>query len=128
MRAAVVNPPSWYLKKLDPLPAGTRLLSRPTNDLDFVQVFARDAAELRRLGRRAIRAAKPGGILWSPIPRAARSKQSPTCRRPRGGSVLGEITGETGYKPVAFAKIDETWTTTLCFKKVGAVLPEVKDI
>jgi hypothetical protein len=38
--------------------------------------------------------------------------------------VLGEITGQTGYKPVAFAKIDETWTT-LRFKKVSAVVKNI---
>jgi len=30
--------------------------------------------------------------------------------------VLGEFTGETGYKPVAFVKIDDNWTA-LRFKR-----------
>jgi hypothetical protein len=33
--------------------------------------------------------------------------------------VLGEINGKKGYRPVAFAKIDETWTT-LHFKKIAS--------
>jgi hypothetical protein len=65
-----------------------KIRSRPSKDLDFVQVFAANAAELRRLSPRAIRAAKPEGILW-----------------------------EKDYRPVAFAKIDDTWTT-LRFRKV----------
>jgi len=32
--------------------------------------------------------------------------------------VLGEITSETGYKPVAFVKIDDNWTA-LRFNRVG---------
>lgn len=31
--------------------------------------------------------------------------------------VLGEITAETGYKPVAFVKIDDDWTA-LRFKRI----------
>ena len=122
MRAAVINPPGGYLRKLGPLPDGACLMSRPSRDLDFVQVFARDVAELRRLGPRALRAAKDDGVLWVAYPKGGKTKavtDLPATPWWKHRDVLGEITGETGYKPVAFAKIDETWTT-LRFKRVAS--------
>jgi hypothetical protein len=119
MRAAVVNPPPGYLKRLGALADGTRIFARPSNDLDFVQLFASNIAELRRLGPRAIRAAKPGGILWVAYPKGGKTKgvtDLPATPWWTHRDVLGEITGEKGYRPVAFAKIDDTWTT-LRFRK-----------
>jgi len=122
MRAAVLNPPPGYLRQLEPLPVGMKISSRPSKDLDFVQVFAANAAELRRLGPRAIRAAKPDGILWIAYPKGGKTKgvtDLPATPWWKHRDVLGEITGEKGYRLVAFAKIDETWTT-LRFRKVAS--------
>jgi hypothetical protein len=121
MRAAIVNPPAGYVARLEPLPAGVRLLSRPTRDLDFVQLFAANIAELKRLGPRAIRAAQADAILWVAYPKGGKTKAvtdlpaSPWWKR---RDVLGEVTGVKGYKPIALAKIDETWTT-LRFKRTA---------
>ena len=122
MRAAVLNPPPGYLRQLEPLPVGMKISSRPSKDLDFVQVFAANAAELRRLGPRAIRAAKPDGILWIAYPKGGKTKgvtDLPATPWWKHRDVLGEITGEKGYRLIAFAKIDETWTT-LRFRKVAS--------
>lgn len=93
MRAAVLNPPPGYLRKLDPLPDGTKIRSRPAKDRD--------------------------GILWVAYPKGGKTKavtDLPATPWWKHRDVLGEITGEKGYRPVAFAKIDETWTT-LRFRK-----------
>jgi len=122
MRAAVLNPPPGYLRRLAPLPEGTKILARPSKDLDFVQVFAANVAELQRLGPRAIRAAKPDGILWVAYPKGGKTKAAtdlPATPWWTHRDVLGEITGEKGYRPVGFAKIDDTWTT-LRFRKVAS--------
>jgi hypothetical protein len=122
MRATILNPPAGYLRRLEPLPDGTKIGSRLANDRDFVQVFAANTAELRRLGPRAIRATKPGGILWIAYPKGGKTKgvtDLPATPWWKHRDVLGEITGEKGYRLVAFAKIDETWTT-LRFRKGAA--------
>ena len=122
MRAAVLNAPPGYLRQLGPLPVGTRLLARPSRDLDFVQLFTANIAQLQRLGPRALRAAKPDAILWVAYPKGGKTKavtDLPASPWWMHRDVLGEITGERGYRPVAFAKIDETWTT-LRFKKVAS--------
>jgi hypothetical protein len=121
MRAAIVNAPAGYLAALEPLPEGVRLFRRLTMDLDFVQLFARDVAELRRHGARAIHATKPDGLLWVAYPKGGKTRAmtdlpaSPWWVR---RDVLGEITGERGYKVAGLAKIDERWTT-LRFRKAG---------
>jgi len=120
MHAAVVNPPRGYLRQLGELPEGTRLLARPAENLDFIQVFAANVRELQRLKPRAIRAAKPGAILWVAYPKGGKTKALtglPATPWWTHRDVLGAITGEKGYRPVAFAKIDETWTT-LRFRRV----------
>jgi hypothetical protein len=119
MRVAVLNPPPGYLQQLGPLPEGAKMLARPSKDLDFVQVFATNVAELRRYGPRAIRAAKPDGLLWVAYPKGGKTKavtDLPATPWWKHRDVLGEITGERGYRPVGFAKIDDTWTT-LRFRK-----------
>ena len=121
MRAAILNPPPGYLRRLEPLPDGTKIRARPSKGLDFVQFFAANTAELRRLGPRAIRAAKPDGILWVAYPKGGKTKavtDLPATPWWKHRDVLGEITGEKGYRPVGFAKIDETWTT-LRFRKAA---------
>src|SRR5438094_704569 len=52
MRAAILNPPPGYLRQLEPLPDGMKIRAQPSKDLDFVQVFAANTSELRRLGPR----------------------------------------------------------------------------
>ena len=67
----------------------------------------------------AIKAVKPGGLLWIAYPKGGVTRGAtdlPATPWWTKRDVLGEFTGETGFKPVAFVKIDETWTA-LRFKK-----------
>src|SRR5205807_1002368 len=84
----------------------TKILARPSRDLDFVQVFAANVTELQRLGPRAIRAAKDDAILWVAYPKGGKTKavtDLPATPWWKRRDVLGEITGEKGYRPVACA-------------------------
>jgi hypothetical protein len=104
--AAVVNAPEGYLDLLGPVPASN------SPELDFVQLFVSDSAELRELGPAAIRSVRPGGLLWITYPKGGKTRgvtdlpATPWWHR----HVLGEITGETGYVPVAQVAIDDHWT------------------
>src|SRR5229473_1168312 len=78
-----------------------------------VLLFVNDVAELRRLGPRAIRAAKPNGLLWITYPKGGQTGGAtdlPATPWWVQRDVLGEITSEKGYKPVAFVAVDATWT------------------
>ena len=118
-RAAIPNPPAGYLRMLTPLPEGIRVLTRLAPGLDFAQVFVRDTAELPRRGPAAIRAVKPNGLLWIAYPKGGRTTgltDLPATPWWMKRDVLGEITGEKGYVPIAFVRIDQTWTA-LRFKR-----------
>lgn len=118
-RVAVLNAPPGYLDQLAPAPADVRIEVQPAEVFDAVQLFVHDVEELRTLGPAAIRAAKPDGILWIAYPKggaAAGNTDLPATPWWTKRDVLGEITAETGYKPVAFVKIDDTWTA-LRFKR-----------
>jgi len=122
-RAAIVNPPPRYLRRLEPLPEGVRVQSRATRGLDFVQVFAGSVAELRRYGPAAMRAVKPGGLLWVSYPKGGKTKGATDLpASPWWGKrdVLGEITGLPGYSIAGFVKIDETWSALRFKAPIGA--------
>jgi len=116
----VLNAPAGFTAQLQPGPKAVASELRPNETFDAVLLFVHNADELRRLGPAAIHASRPNGLLWISYP-----KGGPV----RGGTdlpatpswvqrdVLGEITSETGYKPVAFIAVDGTWTA-LRFKRV----------
>lgn len=115
----VLNAPSGYLDVLAPAPKHLQVEFRPDQEFDAVQLFVSNVEELRALGPGAIRAVKPDGLLWIAYPKGGQAKGGtdlPATPWWTKRDVLGEITGETGYQPVAFVKIDETWTA-LRFKK-----------
>jgi hypothetical protein len=63
---------------------------------------------------------KPGGLLWITYPKGGQgggATDLPATPSWMKRDVLGEITSETGYKPIALVKIDETWTA-LRFKRI----------
>jgi hypothetical protein len=119
-RVAVLNAPPGYVESLAPGPADLHT-ELPVDELfDAVQLFVNGLQELRELGPAAIRAAKPGGLLWIAYPKGgsgAEATDLPATPTWMKQDVLGEITSVTGYKPVALVKIDETWTA-LRFKRI----------
>ncbi len=116
---AVINAPTGYLDQLRPAPADVYTGLKASELYDVVQLFVNNAEELRNLGAAAIKAVKPGGLLWIAYPKGGVTKGAtdlPATPWWTKRDVLGEYTGETGYKPVAFVKIDENWTA-LRFKR-----------
>ena len=105
--AAVINPPAGYVEQLGSLP------SAASTELDFLQLGASDADELRRLGPAAIRSVRADGLLWVTYPKGGKTRGAtdlPATPWWHRRDVLGEITGETGYVPVAQVAIDDHWT------------------
>jgi hypothetical protein len=119
-RVAVLNAPPGYLESLAPAPAAlsTQLLAKEV--FDAVQLFVSSVEELRELGPAAIHAVKEDGLLWITYPKGGKTRgvtDLPATPWWVKRDVLGEITAETGYRPVAFVKIDDNWTA-LRFKRV----------
>ena len=116
---AVINAPPGFLMMLAPAPADLYTALKDSTLYDVVLVFVNNVAELRAVGPPAIKAVKPDALLWIAYPKggpAVGSTDLPATPWWTKRDVLGEITSETGYKPVAFVKLDETWTA-LRFKK-----------
>ena len=117
---AVLNAPAGFEAQLQPGPKTVASELRPNDTFDAVLLFVHNADELRRLGPGAIRASKPDGLLWISYPKGGPARGAtdlPATPRWVQRDVLGEITSETGYKPVAFIAVDDTWTA-LRFKRV----------
>jgi hypothetical protein len=120
-RVAILNAPEGYLESLAPAPADVRTELQPPDLFDAVQLFVNGVEELRSLGPSAIRAVRQDGLLWITYPKSGKTRGAtdlPATPWWVKRDVLGEITAETGYKPVAFVKIDEDWTA-LRFNRVG---------
>ncbi|HUY74826.1 MAG TPA: hypothetical protein VMW11_09970 [Candidatus Dormibacteraeota bacterium] len=112
-RVVVLNAPEGYVAQLHPGPSDVRTLLEQQEVCDVVQLFVRDAEELRRFGREAVKALKPNGLLWITYPSGGQgggATDLPATAWWMRRDVLGELTSETGYKPVAFVAIDDQWT------------------
>jgi hypothetical protein len=122
-RVAILNSPSGYLEMLAPGPADMRTELQASDAFDAVQLFVSGVEELRAFGPAAIRSVSPDGLLWITHPTGGGGKNGAVTDLPPTPSwvkrdVLGEITAETGFKPVAFVKIDDDWTA-MRFKRAG---------
>ncbi|HEY0831501.1 MAG TPA: hypothetical protein VGE99_10195 [Candidatus Dormibacteraeota bacterium] len=117
---AVLNAPDGYVALLNPGPPDIKTELQPNRAYDADLLFVKDTDELRRLGPAAIRAAKPNGLLWITYPKGGKTLGAtdlPATPWWVQRDVLGEITSETGYKPVAFVAVDSVWTA-LRFKRI----------
>jgi hypothetical protein len=116
----VLNAPDGYVSMLKPGPADVRTEPQPNRAYDAVLLFVKDEDELRGMGSTAIHAVKPNGLLWITYPKGGQTKGEtdlPATPWWVQRDVLGDITSERGYKPVAFVAVDGTWTA-LRFKKL----------
>jgi hypothetical protein len=116
----VLNAQDRQLEMLRPGPADLVTRADPGRAYDAVVLFVGDVDELRRLGPPAVRATRPSGLLWIAYPKGGETEGAtdlPATPWWVQRDVLGEITAEKGYKPIAFVAVDETWTA-LRFKKV----------
>lgn len=117
---AILNAPDGYMAQLHPGPADMSTELESSRTYDAVQLFVRDTDELRRLGPAAINATKPNGLLWITYPKGGKTRGAtdlPATPWWVQRDVLGEVTSQTGLKPVAFIAVDENWTA-LRFKRV----------
>jgi len=96
---AVLNSPPGYLELLSPGPATIVTEIKPDHAYDAVQLFAGSLDELRSRSDAAVAAVKPDGLLWVTHRKGAWKSDE-----------LARVFGASGYRPVSFIKIDETWT------------------
>ena len=59
LRAAVINQPDGYMAELSLPPPGVQMSARLAGRFDWIQIFVKDQAALKRLAPRAIKALTP---------------------------------------------------------------------
>ncbi|HET7339749.1 MAG TPA: hypothetical protein VFK22_09385 [Candidatus Dormibacteraeota bacterium] len=117
---AVINAPDGYVGLLSPGPHEVETQPQHGQSFDAVLLFVRNVDELRRLGAAAVAMVRTSGLLWIAYPKGGKTAGAtdlPATPWWVQHDVLGEVTSVTGYKPVAFIAVDDTWTA-LRFKKV----------
>lgn len=112
-RVAILNAPAGYLDSLAPGPIQISTELDPAVVFDAVQLFVNGVEELQSLGPAAIHAVRPDGLLWVTFRKGGQARgvtDLPASPWWMKRDVLGEVTSETGYRPVAMVKIDDSWT------------------
>src|SRR5262245_3649043 len=99
----ILNAPDGY--NLVDLPEGATLKTKADGTFDLVQLFAKNKAELDANVQEAIRAMKPGGLLWITYPKQTRAIKS-DLNRDRTWQAMQP----TGLEPVTQIAIDDTWS------------------
>ncbi len=105
MRAAVVVAPDGYLKSLKPLPAKATLTDRLQGELDWLQLFVRTEAELKKVLPGVVQALGPDGMLWISFPKGS-SKVPTDLTRDKGWDSLKGV----DLKWLTLISVDDTWS------------------
>ena len=118
-RVLVLDGPEGYEETLGPLPENVVLETEPGEDgvYDVVQVFVKDRLDVERRAAAALRALRPGGVLWFAYPKQA-AKVATDLTRDRGWDVVAQA----GLRPIAQVAVDEVWSA-LRFRPVADVRP-----
>ena len=112
-RALILNAPDGYQALLDPLPEDVDLTATPDGTFDFVQVFAKNQADLAEYAPAALAAVKPGGMLWIAFPKKT-SKIQTDISRDTGWDVIQQA----GWQGVFLISVDDVWSA-MRFRPTG---------
>ena len=104
-RAVVVNAPPGYVKSLGPLPEGVTLAAQLAGKFDWVQLFVKNQAELKKSLPKAVRALKPASLLWISFPKGT-SKIQTNLTRDKGWEALQKV----DLMWVNLISVDDTWS------------------
>lgn len=102
-RAAIMNAPSGY--EATAFPGLERASASLAGSFDWIQLFVRTEAELRRLTPKIAAALKPEGLLWISFPKGT-SKVQTDLTRDKGWDSLKKL----DLKWITLISVDETWS------------------
>ena len=104
-RVLILNAPQDYLEELGPLPEGVEVADKPEGVFDFVQVFAKDLAELEELAPVASESVKRDGLFWVSYPKKSAKVESDLSR-----DVVWKAVAKTGLRPVTQVSVNDVWS------------------
>ena len=106
----LINPPNGFERKLDPLPAYTKIVDDP-KDANVAVLFALSLAELARDFRPLATALPNQAALWIAWP-----KKASGVKTDLDGNIVREFGLDAGWVDYKVCAIDETWSG-LCFAR-----------
>lgn len=104
-RARIVNAPEGYVESFEHSAADVRALDEGESDLEFVQLFVKDRAQLDELAPTAMRMLRHGSLLWVCYPKGSSRVRSDLNR-----DLLWAAMRERGYEGVTLISVDDTWS------------------
>ena len=97
--------PEGYVKKLKPLPAKASISEKLEGDFDWIQLFVRDEAELKKAAPAVVRALRTDGMLWISYPKGTSKIQTDLTRDQGWDSLKAH-----DLKWLTLISVDETWS------------------
>ena len=104
-KVVVKNPPDRYADLVAPLPAGVKLNSRMSNDIDVLHVFVRARSELVRCLPIAMARIKQNGMIWVSWPKKAAGVATDVTE-----DVVRAVALPLGLVDVKVCAVDDIWS------------------
>jgi hypothetical protein len=107
-RLLIMNAPDGYLQTLGVDGAEVKTqpdTTKPDGTFDFVQLFVKSKAEVDGQAATAIKAVKPGGLVWIAFPKKS-SKIKTDISRDTGW----ESIHQAGWEGVTLISVDDVWS------------------
>jgi len=102
---AVLNAPEGYAAVLGDLPDGVTLAQQLAGQYDVVHLFAYTKENVDQFGPAAIKAVKPGGLLWISYRKQVPKGEVRSIHRDVGW----ETVYQAGWEGVSLIAIDDLW-------------------
>jgi hypothetical protein len=103
-KVLLINPPPGYRKAMGNLPPKARVLIKPTEPADIVQVFVTFKEELEEQLTRLKATLRPTTALWVTYPKGTSKVETDINR-----DVIREYAETVGFQAVALFSVDGTW-------------------
>ena len=108
MEIIAVNTPADYKKSLGELPPKVKIKNEVSGKHDVIHLFVRNKAEAEKQFPKAVKALKPGGLLWTFYPKAG-TKHYKDLTRDKGWEALEKIK----LRWASLISFNEEWTAFL---------------
>jgi hypothetical protein len=105
MELMVVNAPANYRELIDPLPDGTRFVTRLRPSTDFVHIFVTSAAELKKSLTDVREGIRPDAVIWVSWQKKQAKMQSDVT-----DNVVRDIALPLGLVDIKVCAVDEIWS------------------
>ena len=102
---AILNAPDGYDSLLGPLPLGVTVARGLKGELDFIQLFATERADLLRELPKLKERTGQNGMIWVSCP-----KRTSKLQTDLGDDIVRKAGLENGLVDVKVCAVDETWS------------------